>query len=83
MYFVVDAVVLHYPKGCLQMNLHSSVLFGGMLLEPVECGIMPKREFGLELGSRCDGKTKWCTLSQSTSGRSCRDIRKAAEGDEC
>ena len=39
----------HYPKGCRQMNLHSSVLFGGMLLEPVECGITRERELGLEL----------------------------------
>ena len=47
------------------------------------CAIIRERSLELELGSRQNGKTRWCTFFQSISGRICRDIREAAEEGEC
>ena len=75
MCFVAAVVALHYPTICLQVNIHSSGLFGEMRLEPVECGMTREGSgsgIGLELGSRRNGKarSRWRTFFQSTSGRS-------------
>ena len=65
MCFVVVAVVLYYLKNCLQINLHSRVLFGGMLVELSWPTLFPFLRSPLVL-----------SRSVSASGRSCRDIRK-------